>query len=110
MKLHHYAFASVVALGLLGGCGSFYGSVGVVDEPAGYYALNVYDGPDYEFYRDGHYYYGHSHRDDGWRRTHEREQIRLDRSTRERYVREQRESRAQQAGHREREEHRDGRD
>jgi len=105
MKLPHFAFAGVVALGLLSGCGSYYGSVGVgVAEPEGYYAVGVYDGPDYEFYRDGHYYYNWHHRDDAWRRAHERERIRLDRDTHERYAREWRESRARTAGH---EEHHD---
>lgn len=105
MKLHHYALSGILPLGLLGGCGSYYGAVGVSDEPYDYYSLGVYDGPDYAFYRDNHYYYDNHHRDDAWRHSHEREQIRLDRGTRERYVRE---SRARVAGHEER--HNDQRD
>jgi hypothetical protein len=118
MKLSHYALSSVLALGLLGGCGSYYGTygtVGLADEPDGYYSLGFYDGPDYDFYRDGHYYYGRNHRDNDWRRVHERERIHLERGLHDRYAREWHESGARQAGHVERheehhDEHHDGHD
>lgn len=99
MKVPHFALSGVLALGLLGGCGSYYGSVGVTSDPYDYYTVGTYDGPDYVFYRDNHYYYDGHHRDDAWRHAHERERIRLDHETRERYAREWNESRARVAGH-----------
>jgi hypothetical protein len=111
MKLHHYALSAVLALGLLGGCGDFYGSLGLADEPYDYYTLGTYDGPDYAFYRDGHYYYDGHHRDDNWRRAHFHDRIHLDRGTHDRFAREWRDSRARTAEHIERhDDYHDGRD
>jgi hypothetical protein len=98
------ALAGALALGLLGGCGSFTASVG---EPDQYYAVGYYDGPDYLYVHDGHYYYDYHHRDDGWRHAHESERIRLDRDTRDRFARERGTERAEHASHVEHDDHRD---
>jgi len=114
MKLSIYALSGALALGVLGGCSELYdtyGTVGTLGEPDGYYSLGFYDGPDYDFYRDGHYYYRWNHRDDSWRHAHERERIHLDRDTHNRFAREWHDGHARAAAHVEHhEEHHDGHD